>query len=92
MIWFLHVHFVRSFGVKYMLLSILYSALYTQGCGSGFIISRDGLIVTNAHVVRSAKRNRVQVELQNGRTFTGEVQVIDSQSDLALVKIEAVSI
>lgn len=61
------------------------------GTGSGFIISPDGLIVTNAHVVQSARDNKVEIQLQNGIQYIGVVQVLDSKSDLALVKINAVS-
>jgi S1-C subfamily serine protease len=56
-----------------------------HGQGSGFITDRDGLILTNAHVVSGA--NEVTVTLRDGRTFTGEVRGIDEPSDLAVVKI-----
>lgn len=56
-----------------------------QGQGSGFIISQDGLILTNAHVVDRA--DRVTVRLKDGRTFEGEVRGTDEVTDLAVVKI-----
>jgi Do/DeqQ family serine protease len=56
-----------------------------QGQGSGFIISNDGLILTNAHVVDQA--DRVTVKLKDGRTFDGEVRGTDEVTDLAVVKI-----
>jgi Do/DeqQ family serine protease len=56
-----------------------------QGQGSGFIISNDGLILTNAHVVDRA--DRVTVRLKDGRSFDGEVQGTDELTDLAVVKI-----
>jgi len=56
-----------------------------HGQGSGFITDRNGLILTNAHVVSGA--NEVTVTLRDGRTFTGEVRGIDEPSDLAVVKI-----
>lgn len=56
-----------------------------HGQGSGFITDRDGLILTNAHVVSGA--NEVVVTLRDGRTFTGKVQGVDEPSDLAVVKI-----
>ena len=57
--------------------------------GSGFIISRDGLVVTNAHVV--GKSSRVRVRLQNGQEHSGRVLDLDEGSDLALVKIDTPS-
>jgi serine protease Do len=54
--------------------------------GSGFIISPDGLIVTNAHVVEAA--DWIQVRLSDGRRFGGTVIGRDNRVDLALVKID----
>lgn len=56
-----------------------------HGQGSGFITDRNGLILTNAHVVSGA--TQVTVTLRDGRTFTGEVRGVDEPSDLAVVKI-----
>ncbi|HSM81635.1 MAG TPA: HhoA/HhoB/HtrA family serine endopeptidase [Nodosilinea sp.] len=58
-----------------------------QGTGSGFILSADGQILTNAHVVEGAKT--VQVTLRDGRDFEGKVVGVDSVTDVAVVKIEA---
>ncbi|MEY3300358.1 MAG: hypothetical protein RLZZ597_3618 [Cyanobacteriota bacterium] len=58
-----------------------------QGTGSGFILSADGRILTNAHVVDGTRT--VKVTLRDGRTFDGEVIGIDSVTDVAVVKIEA---
>ncbi|MEY3298184.1 MAG: putative serine protease HhoB [Cyanobacteriota bacterium] len=57
-----------------------------QGTGSGFILSADGRILTNAHVVDGTRT--VKVTLRDGRTFDGEVIGIDSVTDVAVVKIE----
>ena len=46
--------------------------------------------MTNAHVVQSSRSGNVEVELVNGKKYKGAIQVIDSASDLALVKIEDV--
>ncbi|TRY78162.1 hypothetical protein TCAL_07571 [Tigriopus californicus] len=59
----------------------------TSSNGSGFIVQSDGLILTNAHVVINKPRASVQVRLQDGRTFTGVVENVDVQSDLATVRI-----
>lgn len=53
--------------------------------GSGFVISRDGLIVTNAHVV--ANRRGVRVKLTNGDTYNATVQDVDQVADIATIKI-----
>ncbi|EFA74200.1 serine protease [Cylindrospermopsis raciborskii CENA303] len=58
-----------------------------RGAGSGFIISDDGRILTNAHVVEGA--DRVTVTLKDGRTFEGRVLGADQLTDVAVVKIEA---
>ncbi|KAJ3613195.1 hypothetical protein NHX12_019447 [Muraenolepis orangiensis] len=55
--------------------------------GSGFIISSDGLIVTNAHVV--ANRRGVRVKLTNGETYNATVQDVDQAADIATIKITA---
>ena len=57
-----------------------------KGQGSGFIIDRQGIILTNAHVVSGV--DRVKVSLRDGRTFEGKVRGNDRLSDLAVVKIE----
>ncbi len=56
------------------------------GFGSGVIISKDGYIITNNHVVDRA--TEVSVSLNDNREYTAKVVGTDSQSDLALLKIE----
>jgi serine protease Do len=58
-----------------------------HGLGSGFIISRDGLILTNAHVVANA--NEVTVKLTDKREFRARVLGVDKPTDIALLKIDA---
>jgi len=57
------------------------------GAGSGVIVSPDGYIVTNNHVVENA--NKVTVTLSDGRTFEATIVGADAQTDLAVVKIDA---
>ena len=56
------------------------------GQGSGFIVSKDGYILTNNHVVGAA--DKIKVKLQNGREFLAKKIGTDPQSDVAVVKIE----
>jgi Do/DeqQ family serine protease len=58
-----------------------------RGTGSGFIISGDGRILTNAHVVEGV--DTVTVTLKDGRTFQGKVLGADPVTDVAVVKIQA---
>jgi len=58
-----------------------------RGTGSGFIISDDGLVLTNAHVVNGA--DKVTVVLKDGRSFEGTVMGEDSLTDVAVIKIDA---
>ncbi|MBV6321191.1 Do family serine endopeptidase [Duganella violaceipulchra] len=59
----------------------------THGLGSGFIISADGIILTNAHVVRDA--SEVVVKLTDRREFRAKVLGSDPKSDVAVLKIDA---
>ena len=58
-----------------------------RGQGSGFIISSDGLILTNAHVVREAKD--VTVKLSDRREFAAKVLGADATTDIAVLRINA---
>ena len=57
-----------------------------RGTGSGFILSNNGRLLTNAHVVAGAET--VEVTLKDGRTFEGRVVGSDSVTDVAVVKID----
>ena len=58
-----------------------------SGVGSGFIVSEDGQVLTNAHVVDGA--DTVQVTLKDGRSFEGKVLGADPVTDVAVIDIDA---
>jgi serine protease Do len=60
-----------------------------RGVGSGFVMSREGYILTNNHVVEDA--GQIKVKLANGKEYEGKIVGRDPKTDLALVKIEGVS-
>jgi len=57
-----------------------------EGLGSGFIVSSDGLIITNQHVVAGA--DSIVVTLRDGRDFQAKLLGEDARTDIAVVKIE----
>ena len=57
----------------------------SQEFGSGFIVSKDGFVVTNNHVVEEA--SEITVHLNNGEKYKAKVASIDKKTDLALLKI-----
>lgn len=63
------------------------SQMPMHGQGSGFIISEDGIILTNAHVVADAKE--VMVKLTDRREFQAKVIGSDAETDVAVLKIDA---
>ena len=60
-----------------------------RGVGSGFVMSREGYILTNNHVVEDA--DQIKVKLANGKEYDGKVVGRDPKTDLALVKVEGSS-
>ncbi|MDD2366757.1 MAG: DegQ family serine endoprotease [Desulfuromonadaceae bacterium] len=58
-----------------------------KSLGSGFLISNDGFIVTNDHVVRDAES--IQVKLSNDKVYDAKVVGGDQKSDIAVIKIDA---
>ncbi|MBD2307719.1 trypsin-like peptidase domain-containing protein [Chroococcidiopsis sp. FACHB-1243] len=61
-----------------------------RGVGSGFIISQDGRILTNAHVVENA--DEVTVVLKDGRRFAGKVVGADPVTDVAVIDVDATNL
>ena len=58
-----------------------------EGAGSGVILSEDGYIVTNHHVIDGA--STIKVRTNNGQTYEAALKGTDSKTDLAVLKIEA---
>ena len=58
-----------------------------QGSGSGFVIDREGFILTNQHVIEGAER--ITVTMSDGRSFRGQVVGTDPAIDVALLRIQA---
>lgn len=67
--------------------SSVYSDLVTKGAGSGVILTKDGYIVTCAHVVDNA--TTIKVKTSDNKEYTAKVIGSDSQTDIALIKISA---
>ncbi len=60
-----------------------------EGAGTGMILTSDGDVLTNAHVVAAARR--IQVKLHGGRTFDAAVVGTDASADIALLRLEGAS-
>ncbi len=67
--------------------SSFFGTVQQKGGGTGFIITNDGLIATNRHVVESASK-ALTVIAGDGKTYPAEVKAIDPLIDLALIKID----
>lgn len=66
------------------------SAGKATGYGSGFIVSENGHIMTNEHVLRNG--SRIEIELLNGNKYPAKVVFRDAKNDLALLKINAANL
>jgi serine protease Do len=64
-----------------------FSNAISSGAGSGVILSKDGYIVTNHHVIEGA--NKVTVTTKDGKVFDAKLIGTDQSSDLAVIKVEA---
>ncbi|MCP4340990.1 MAG: DegQ family serine endoprotease [Desulfobulbaceae bacterium] len=83
---FNHPFFDQFFGPQYRRQQPKPQEYTQRGQGSGFIISKDGFILTNNHVVEGA--DTIKVTLSDDRDFTAKVIGTDPQTDVALLKIE----
>ena len=61
----------------------------TEGSGTGFIVDKNGYIITNHHVVDKADRIKVKLSGENGAEYRGRVVGYDSETDLAVLKIDS---
>ncbi len=57
------------------------------GKGSGFIIDKEGYLITNAHVIANSLNTKVKVTLWNGDKYNAQVHSFDEKTDIALVKL-----
>jgi serine protease Do len=79
--------FFRHFGIPRNAIPQQRNYAPVRGIGSGFIISPDGYILTNAHVVNNA--SKITVKLTDRREFEGKVVGMDERTDVAVIKIIA---
>ena len=80
---------VVTINTEVVTLDIFRTPQTQKGAGSGWIIGKDGIIVTNNHVVEGAKK--IAVKLSDGRSFEADTKKIytDPLADLAVIKIDA---
>lgn len=67
--------------------SLFLRQFVTEGAGSGVIISEDGYIVTNNHVIQDARS--ITVALHDGTTYQAQLVATDSKMDIGVIKIDA---
>ncbi len=62
-----------------------------QSLGSGVIVSADGVVVTNNHVIQGGKNAEITIAFADGREFPAKIVLADEKTDLAVLRIEAKS-
>jgi Do/DeqQ family serine protease len=82
--------FRRFFGDQFGTTPRRMPAPRTRGLGSGVVVTSDGYLLTNHHVIDGA--SDIRVEFSDGRTFAAKLVGSDQPSDLALLKIEATNL
>lgn len=83
---------LRQFGYRVPEEALAPEQREINGLGSGVIISKDGYIITNNHVVRDhndALVDEIRVQLKDGREYPAELVGTDAKTDIAVIKIEA---
>ncbi|MEM1317833.1 MAG: trypsin-like peptidase domain-containing protein, partial [Pseudomonadota bacterium] len=58
----------------------------SQSLGSGVIVAKDGMVITNHHVIENA--DEVKIALADGREYAAEIMLIDKKSDLAVLQFQ----
>ena len=66
-----------------------YGPVPQQGQGSGFVLNKDGWVLTNNHVIEGAQRGAIEVTLSNKNHYKAAIVAVDKGHDLALLKITA---
>ena len=61
----------------------------SQGAGSGIIVSKDGYIITNNHVIENAEKHGIEVVLNDTRRFSATLVGTDPLTDVAVIKVDA---
>ena len=74
--------------VKDSVVPVRVSGAVSAGSGTGFVIDKGGVIVTNAHVVKDAQQVQVRLE-DNGDYRAADILGVDEQSDLAVLRVDA---
>jgi len=77
---------ITSTEVKF---DFFYGPVPQQGQGSGFILNKEGLILTNNHVIGNAQAAKIEVKLSDQHTYKAQILGVDPGHDLALLKINA---
>ncbi len=67
--------------------SSYFSTQVAEGCGSGVVLNKEGIILTNFHVVEKA--TTVKITLFNGETYPAKPIAVDPNTDIAIVKVDA---
>ena len=76
-------------GIATLVTTIIWGQTATASCaGSGFVLTQDGYIVTNNHVVSGADEGTIMVRLYSGEEYQADIIGTDSMNDVALLKIE----
>ena len=68
--------------------NMFFQGRVVEGVGSGVVVSKDGYILTNAHVVQDGKAEKIEVLLTNGKKSSAKLLWYDTTLDLAVIKTE----